>query len=426
MKYRRRSEACFLPLPFFLFEGKGLLKAKNQISALLAGWKETKTEKLFATGFVASVFFFLLFVNNASAAYITLGADGAPYDVNENIHFVGTIVSDTNVSDVNFYVADSNGNALAFATSYLGNKTSFFTFDTNLGTAGDYNAFAVDLNHSVSAKMTVRINSFSDINMAFVNHLPPFNKGSSENIRVKLQALTVAGAPVAKTVRVDLVSPSGTILDTNADANANGLDVTTFSSANAQEGMNFISINRGFRTFPLPVGSFRVFADVLDDQNNPAEFFGRGKTAMVRVKLTNFDGNVPVTATSVSATTTSPSGSSSTLTCAASGATNYCPYSIASNAPAGSYTVSVTASYAGSSQAATRQFSVKTYGLDVSGEKFSRGFGGGAEKMPSVYPTSNDINLNVYVKNGSTGSFVSGDDLNRSFCYGNKIHYKIK
>lgn len=372
------------------------------------------------------LFSFVLFVQGAGAAYITLGADGAPYDINESIHFNGTIVSDTNNSDINFYVTDSNGNTLAAKTTYLGDRNSNFSIDANFPDAGDYNAFVVDLNHGVSTKMAFGINSFSDINMAFVSHLPPFNKGNSESIIVKFQALTTAGAPVNKVVRVDLVSPSGTILDTNADANANGLDNITFSSANATEGMNFISINSGFRTFPVPVGSFRVFADVLDDQNNPSEFFGRNKTAMVRVKLTNFDGNVPVTATSVSATATSPSGSSSTLTCAASGATNYCPYAIASNASAGSYTVSVTASYAGSSQTATRQFSVKTYSLDVSGEKFSRGFGGGAEKMPSVYPTNNDINLNVYVKNGSTGSFLTGSDLNNAFCSGGTIHYKIK
>ncbi|GEM_PF-6439362 len=378
---------------------------------------------------VLAFLFAISFSLYASAAFITVFADGGPFVTDSNIFMIIKAYDNNGAAknniDINSYVIN-NATGARSDVNYFGSVQGIAYRKLALSTAGDYNIVAVDLNDNVSSQVRVSVGSIKSVSVTFNPHNPPFNKTTGEDINFTLQGRSSAGADVNIMLRARLVSDAnGSPASPTIDVNANGTDTNRFTTSGLTQGKYILDINNGLASFPVFVLKFAGFIDLQDDSNNSVNVFGAGKTVNIIAKAANVDGNTTQDISAISFSIRKPSGSTDTsITCDLNSFAR-CKYVLSGDANSGDYTVSATITVGSDTLIVKRTFSVQNYQMKFFAQTFSGG-NQAIEKMPSVYPANSLVNFEAHFVRTTDSNELAGPDLNGTFCRDQNISVFIQ
>jgi hypothetical protein len=304
-----------------------------------------------AMKFLLLAVFLFSFFGLVNAAYVTIGASGAPFDINESITFSGTM--DSNNVDLNVFVKDVNGTIVD--ENYLGDQNSSFSIQYSFANAGDYNIFVHDLNNDVNAWMSFNVTQIASVKINWDNLSlkPPFSTsdgGSIVPVTFTLYNATDTALGSGIDVNVNLYDMTGTLQDTNSGTtNSDGnvqLNFTLPSSA----GNYYFLVNKGIAAFPFPVYSFKMIPSLIDpDTNNLQNSFKPEATAQASVQVTNYAGTQYISDATVTGTLYDSSGNTeSTLSFTGSGGQYTSNFTVPSTQ--GTYYLEISVTYGGVTQ----------------------------------------------------------------------------
>ncbi|MCD6478449.1 MAG: hypothetical protein J7L44_01015, partial [Candidatus Diapherotrites archaeon] len=334
----------------------------------------------------------VLFATLASAAYITLQADGFPFTVNENILFHGDL--NGNNIDVNFWIVDSDGNVEY--SSHLRDRNGSFSVTYAPSAEGDYNAYARDLNNEIQAVLPFKVSEIASVTINYDTASPPFDSSDLKRIYVTFTAYDVNGNALAsKDINVELIRAiDAYTLDTNSGTTSTDGNVQlSFDLNGLQAGDYYFSVNEGLAVFPFSIYSFRVYPYLLDpDTNNPQSTFAPDSNAYLIVEVKNYaDTNYLSGAAVVAKIYDSDNNPIRTYNLSGSGS-----YMGIITMPhnTGNYRIDINVAYGNHTQILKLDFSVQQYKMEI----FGAGLGGAREKekMPAVFPTASEARLELH------------------------------
>ncbi len=354
--------------------------------------------------------FFAFFSAGASATYITLQADGAPFTTNETITFYGTM--DSNNVDLNVVVRNSAGTVTD--ENYLSDRNGFYSIAHSYATAGDYNIVVRDLNNGVQSSMPFRVSNIASVSINYDNLSlkPPFDASSLAVVPVTFTAYNAAGNAIAgEDLNVRIVNSSGVQQDFNSGTtNADGNAQLRFNLSGYSAGTYYFSVNNGLASFSFSIYSFRMYLSLANpDTNNAQSVFKPGTNGRITVDVMNYAGTQYIsTATVAGAVYNSSNVAQSALSFSSSGGSYYALFT----APAtiGDYYLDINVTYGGTTQSQKISFKVQNYSMEVVSSKFEGGGMGEKEKMPSVFPTASNATLQLYFSE-INASELSGTSL---------------
>lgn len=353
--------------------------------------------------------FIIFSITSAFAAYITLQADGFPFTTDENILFHGDL--NGNNIDVNFWIVDSSGSV--DYNIYLEDRNGFFSVTHALSSAGDYNAYARDLDNNIQAVLPFKVSEIASITLSYDTSSPPFDVSTVGRIYITFAAYDVSGNTLAsKDINVELVRASdASTLDTNSgETSADGNVQLSFDLSSLSAGDYYFSVNDGLAVFPFSILSFRMFPSLINsDTNNPQDVFGPADSARISVDVMNYAGTSYITGAVIDGAVYNSNNSPiQALSFISSGGNYYAEFTAPSTL--GEYYIDFNVTYGGVTQSKKISFSVQNYAMEVVASRYQGGGMGEKEKMPSVFPTDEIASLELHFAEIG-GSELSGSQL---------------
>jgi hypothetical protein len=364
---------------------------------------------LVSTGFD----FFGFFLTHGFAASIEAGVSGTFY-VGGTLTFAGKVLP-AGTYDVNIQILDKSTGQAVHTASGKTDANGVFSWSWSDFNAGDYNAKITDVNDGIYTVLEFTVTKVADVDINFLSHLPPFELG--ENISFALLPYDVNGNALTDyNLYVKVLAPDGNkIYDVNVgkSQSSNWSETITISASKfSSPGIYVIVVNQGVKSFSLPVLSFMLFVTTKNDvTGDVSNYFGPADTVKIQVAMRSVDGTQLYSGqgNSVSITLVKPDGNTQSLAVSSSGGFFYATLSLG-GLPYGTYVLRVAATHNNVTQKKAVKFHLSRYKLGLAPKKSA--MMGKKERMPGIVAPSSPAQLELTLKDLSTGLGLLANDFN--------------